>query len=59
LKSPECHLPELPGPLPDAVGMARPDGIFVSKSDWAQLVAHDVGMRDWIAAAAACLTVQR
>jgi hypothetical protein len=39
------------------VGFPAPDGqsIYVSKSDWAQVVARDVGIRAWIVAAASCL----
>lgn len=48
----------MPGPLPDSVGNPSPDAhtIYVSQSDWALLVAHDIGMRQWIEAAASCLT---
>ncbi len=59
-RNPDCRLPDLPAPLGPAVGFPAPDGqsIYVSKTDWAQLVTRDVGLRDWIAAAAACLAVR-
>lgn len=55
--APECRLPELPAPLPPAIGFPAPDGqgIYLSKSDWALLIDHELGMRHWMSAAAACL----
>jgi hypothetical protein len=57
-RSPECRLPELPGPLPPAVGFPTDQGVFISKTDWAQLIAHELGMRQWMAAAAACIELR-
>lgn len=57
--NPECRLPALPGPLPNPIGFPAPDGqsIYVSKSDWAQLAARDIAIRDWMTAAQSCLEV--
>ena len=57
--APECRLPELPGPLPAAIGFPTPEGVFVSKSDWAELIARDIGIRHWMSAAAACIEARR
>lgn len=60
-KAPECHLPELPAPPSKLVGFPSPDGqnIFVSRSDWAQLVGIVEGMSNWIVAAVPCLEQPR
>jgi hypothetical protein len=46
--------------LPHAIGVAVgfPDehGIYLSKSDWAQMAQFVQGLRDWIEAAQPCLT---
>ena len=49
-----CNLPPLPEPV-QIVGMAAPDGIYVTKADVAALVGYLVGVRGWISAAAACM----
>lgn len=49
-----CRLPVLPEPV-QVVGMATPDGIYVTKTDVANLAAYIVGVRGWIRAAALCL----
>lgn len=53
--TPSCSLPDVPGPLPPAIGFPTQDGVFISKSDWAQLIARDVGVRQWMMAAQSCL----
>lgn len=45
----------MPAPLPPAVGFPTPEGVFVSKSDWAKLIERDVGLRQVIEALASCL----
>jgi hypothetical protein len=60
-KSPDCSLPDVPGALPDPVGFPAPDGksIYLSKSDWALVVARDVEIRAWMQAAIDCMKAQR
>jgi hypothetical protein len=49
-----CDLPALPEPV-QVVGMAAADGIYVTKTDVANLAAYLVGIRGWVRAAAICL----
>lgn len=57
---PPCTLPALPDPLPQ-LGVPDPqrDGYFVPRQSWALLGGYQQGVRDWIVAAAGCLTAGR
>lgn len=55
-KLPECALPELPGSIKPMVGYPDPDGIYLSRSDFASIATYVMAMRDWIIAAQPCLT---
>ena len=54
-KSPDCRLPELPGPIKPVIGWPTPDTVMVSKSDMVEILEYVAAMRDWIQVASACL----
>lgn len=60
VRPPPCSLPALPDPLPQ-LGIPDPqrDGYFVPRQSWALLGGYVAGMRQWIVAAAGCLTAGR
>ncbi len=51
----QCNLPMLP-PLPTAVGFPSAEGIFLTKTDWADLIGYVQSLRDYVVAASACVT---
>jgi hypothetical protein len=57
---PPCTLPELPAPLPQ-IGVPDPQrgGYFVPNASWALLGGYQSGIREWIVAAAKCITAGR
>lgn len=59
-RPPPCTLPELPAPIP-GLGIPDPqrDGYFVPRQSWALLGGYVAGVREWITAAAGCLTAGR
>ena len=59
LSAPTCNLPSLPDTVLVNVGFPTPDDILVSRTDYAMLLAFVDELRDWIAAASACLEAGR
>ena len=55
IHSPTCNLPSLPDSPTVTVGFPTPESVMVSKTDYAQMLVFVAGLRDWIAAASACL----
>jgi hypothetical protein len=58
VRPPSCQLPDLPGPIAPSIAPS-PGGIEMSRADFADMAVHILGMRDWIAAASACLEATR
>lgn len=58
-KSPECVLPALPGPIHPAIGFPDENGIYLTKSDFAELANYVMALRDWVLAAQPCLSVNQ
>jgi hypothetical protein len=55
-KPPECDLPDLPGPIHPAIGYPDPNGIYLTRTDFADLASYVMALRDWVLAAQPCLT---
>lgn len=53
-----CDLPDLPyGVLPN-VGFPTPTDIMVSRTDYGEMINFIDALRDWVAAASACLAAR-
>lgn len=55
-RMPECVLPDLPGPIHPAIGFPDANGIYLTKSDFADLASYVMALRDWVLAAQPCLS---
>ncbi len=65
LTGPKCNLPSLPGNLRVPVGFPEPgdglpaDHIFITKTDFGDVIAWVDEVKAWVAAADACLQSQQ
>jgi hypothetical protein len=65
IHGPTCNLPSLPPDLKPPIGFPEPgdgkpaDHIFITKTDWSDVLVYVTQLNEWIRSANGCLTAEK